>query len=277
MAPRTVLSTRFCPRGFWLLRVALCALLVAMTSACMRAEGVPGDRLVIFAASSLREVFRGMGHDFARAHPGVDVAFHFAGTQELRAQLELGASADVFAAADTRHMDALVAAGLVSSPVVFARNELVLVTSREGASGVRSLVDLPAAARIVVGAPQVPIGRYTAQMLERASQALGADFSARVDAKVVSRELQVAQVLARVSLGEADAGIVYHSDARLAGDRAHVVDIPPEFQVVADYPLAPVSSAARPDLARAWIDFVLSAQGQRVLVDAGFAARGGPP
>jgi molybdate transport system substrate-binding protein len=231
------------------------------------------DRLVVFAAASLRDVFTELAADFERAHPGVEVVLALAGTQELRTQIEHGAAADVFASADRDHMDELVRAGrVVGAPVTFARNEPVLVVSRESAGSIRALEDLPRAQRIVIGAPSVPIGRYTLQILDRASARWGADFRSRVEARVVSRELSVRQVLAKVSLGEAEAGIVYRTDAIAAGDGVHVVAIPPELGVVAEYPIAVVADAAHPRLARAWIDLVRSEIGRRTLEDAGFLA-----
>lgn len=247
--------------------------LVAL-AACRQTE--PEDRLVVFAAASLRDVFTALGNDFERAHPGVEVTFHFAGTQQLRTQLEHGAAADVFASADQVHMEQLVRGSLVAAPVVFARNELVLVVATE--SNVARLEDLSRAERIVVGTPEVPIGRYSLRMLDRAGETLGADFRTRVEDRVVSRELNVRQVLAKVSLGEAQAGIVYGTDARAAAGRVQIVPIGADSNVVADYPIAVVSGAAHPRLARAWVDFILSESGQRALAKAGFLpAGGGPP
>lgn len=257
--------------------LGLLATIVGMSGACRRSEPSERreDKLVVFAAASLRDVFTAMGGDFKRAHPGVELTFNFAGTQELRTQLEHGAAVDVFASADQRHMDDLVGASHAAGPVVFARNEPVVVVSKEGAATVRTFADLPKAAGIVVGAPEVPIGRYTLQLLDRSGATLGPDFRARVEAKVVSRELNVRQVLTKVSLGEAQAGIVYRTDARSAQERVSVVSIPPEVNVIADYPIAVVTGAAHPELARAWIAFVLSPEGQRALAGAGFTAPGG--
>ncbi|KYF96372.1 molybdenum ABC transporter substrate-binding protein [Sorangium cellulosum] len=274
-ALRTHLARRPLLRAFP--RLVLAACLVAMFG-CGR-SGPPSapreDRLAVFAAASLREVFTATGEDFERAHPGVEVTFNFAGTQELRTQLEHGAAADVFASADQRHMDELVKSGRAVGPVVFARNEPVLVVARESAGAIRGLADLPGAARIVIGAPEVPIGRYTLQILDRASASLGADFRARVEARVASRELNVRQVLAKVSLGEAQAGVVYRTDAQAAQDGVTVVAIPPEVNVIAEYPIAVVAGAAHPGLARAWVDLVRSEAGQSALRRAGFLAPSG--
>jgi molybdate transport system substrate-binding protein len=249
--------------------LALAAVLFSLAPACERAA--PAEReLVVFAAASLREVFTRLGAELQRAHPGTELRFNFAGSQELRTQLEHGASADVFAAADFRHMDALVRAGSAATPALFARNEPVLVVAQESAASLRSLADLPAAERIVIGTPEVPIGRYTLQILDLASARLGADFRARVEARVVSRELNVRQVLAKVTLGEAQAGIVYRSDARAAGDEVAVVDIPPNLNVVAEYPIAVLARAPHPALARAFVELVRSPRGQAELAAAGF-------
>lgn len=258
-----------------LLGVLLLALIVG-SGGCRRPASSDGreEKLVVFAAASLRDAFTTMGDEFKRSHPGVETTFNFAGTQELRTQLEHGAAVDVFASADQRHMDELVRASRVTSPVVFARNEPVVVVSSEGASTVRSLAELPDATRIVIGAPEVPIGRYTLQILDRAQATLGADFRARVEAKVASRELNVRQVLTKVSLGEAQAGIVYRTDALSAQGRVTIVPIPSEINVVAEYPIAVVNGASHPRLARAWVDFVLSREGQRALASAGFAPGG---
>jgi len=242
---------------------------------CLASAGVSAEVVRVFAAASLTEPFREMAALHERHRAGDTVELSFAGSQVLRAQIEQGAPADVFASADTRHMDALARATRVSAPHVFARNEPVLVVSRESEGSIRSLADLARADRIVVGAPEVPIGRYTLQILDRAEATLGADFRARVEAHVVSRELDVRHVLAKVSLGEAQAGIVYRSDAVAARDHVHVVPIPPALSVVAEYPVAVVRGGAHPSLARAWIALLLSPEGQRVLRQAGFSPASG--
>ncbi len=228
------------------------------------------DKLVVFAAASLRDAFTAMRQEFERQHPSARVRFHFAGSQQLRTQLEHGASADVFASADSRQLSELRRTSRVSPPVVFARNEPVLVVASESAHAVRSLSDLPHAASIVLGSPEVPIGAYAIQILKRAQHAFGYDFRARVEARVVSREFNVRQVLAKISLGEAQAGFVYRSDVPAAQGSVHVVTIPHDLNVLADYPIAIVRDAAHPRLAQAWVDFVMSVRGQQSLRKAGF-------
>jgi len=260
-----------------LLALALGVVLVhGMLQACSRPKSEPApagheeEKLVVFAAASLREGFGKMAEELKKSHASVTVAFNFAGTQEIRTQLEQGAVVDVFASADVRHMTALRDAGRVEAPTVFAENEPVVVVAKEKAGSIHRLADLPTAERIVIGAAEVPIGKYTLQILDKASRTLGADFRARVEARVVSRELNVRQVLTKVNLGEADAGIVYRSDLTSAGDNLSVVTIPSEINVIAKYPIAVVVGAAHSGLARDWVSLVLSDKGQDILRRFGF-------
>jgi molybdate transport system substrate-binding protein len=226
--------------------------------------------LVLFEAASLKEAFARLGAVFARENAGVNLVTNAAGSQELRAQIEQGAAADVFAAADHKHMNALVAEGLVMTPSVFACNELVVVVRPALGRTVTTLADLPKVERIVVGAPEVPVGSYTQQLLTRAATKLGADFRRRVESRIVSRELNVRQVLAKVLLGEADAAMVYRSDAASARGKVLVVAIPPELNIVAEYPIAILRGAPQPALGQRWIDLVRSPAGSAVLREAGF-------
>jgi molybdate transport system substrate-binding protein len=226
---------------------------------------------LVFAASSLREAFTAVAAEHRRKAPDVEVTFNFAGTQELRAQVEQGAKADVFAAADTKHSAELERQGLIGASKIFAENEPVLVIAKEASAAITSFAQLPDAKRIVIGAPEMPIGRYGAQILENATKTLGADFASRVQAKVVSKELNVKQVLAKVVLGEADAGIVYRTDVTGdAKDEVTVVAIPTELNVVARYPIAVVAKSEHFSDAQAWLDTVTSAAGRTVLTKAGF-------
>lgn len=250
-----------------------CALL--LTGGCSRLSSEPApapheDELIVFAAASLREAFGNMADELKKSHAALSITFNFAGTQEIRTQLEQGALVDVFASADERHMKALRDAGRVEAPSVFAENEPVIVVASEKANAIRGLADLPTAERIVIGTPEVPIGKYTLQILDKASRTLGADFRARVEARVVSRELNVRQVLTKVNLSEADAGIVYRSDVSSVGDKIRVVTIPPEINVIAKYPIAVVLGAPHSDLAREWLALVLSDKGQDILRRFGF-------
>jgi molybdate transport system substrate-binding protein len=245
---------------------AVLVLVFAIDAGCQR----PSEHsLHVLAASSLRESFTSLGAAFEREHPGVHVAVTFAGSQELRFQIEHGARADVFASADEKHINALAGAGLVEAPHVFARNTLCIAVSDSATAVVRSLADLPRAEHIVLGAHEVPVGAYAELLLDRASRKFGADFRERVEHHVVSRELNTRQVLAKVTLGEADAAIVYRSDLAAAGAKAHAVRIPPELDVVAAYPVAVLRGAPEHTLGEQWVAFLTSSEGQRSIVASG--------
>jgi molybdate transport system substrate-binding protein len=235
----------------------------------------PRRELTVFEAASLKDVFARLAQRFEAGNEGVKVVANAAGSQELRAQIEHGAAADVFASADRKHMDALLAQGLALAPAVFACNEPVVVV-RTGLPAVAVFADLPRAERIVVGVPEVPIGSYTLQILAKADGKLGSDFRKRVEAKIVSRELNVRQVLAKVVLGEADVGVVYRSDALAARDKVRVVEIPRALNVTAEYPIAALKAAPHADLARSFIDLVRSPVGVGALREAGFVPCAGP-
>ncbi len=229
--------------------------------------------VVVFAAASLKETFEAIAKEFEAAHPGSHVALQLAGSQELRTQIENGAKADVFASADLRHMTALQDAGLVSKPTIFARNEPVVITPKANPAGLARFEDLPKAKKLIVGVDEVPIGRYTKQVIANAGKDLGEAFVKGVEANVASRELNVRQILAKVSLGEGDAGFVYKTDAATVRDKVQVIDIPQRWNVIAEYPIAVTAQAPDPDLAKAWVEMVMSPHGQQILSAAGF--RGG--
>lgn len=228
-------------------------------------------RLTVFAASSLTEAFRDVAEAFERAHPGVEVETSFAGSQVLRLQLEQGAEADVFASANEGHMDALVEAGVVDASAPFAGNRLVVITPRDDPAGIATFADLGRAERLVIGADTVPVGVYTRRLLERARGTLGDGFVDAVRASVASEESNVRLVRAKVALGEADAAIVYRTDAR-ASDRVRVVEVPDALAVRARYVVGPVTRAARPEGARAFVAFVRSPEGRAILERHGFEA-----
>ncbi len=263
-------------RGFL---IALAALSGGVLAGCPSpsSSGDSSDEeqeLVVFAASSLQEAFGRIAASFRIEHPGVDVKLAFAGSQQFRTQIEHGASFDVFASADSVNAVPLVRANYLGALATFAENEPVIVVAPAAASAVRSLADLPEVERLVVGTPEVPIGRYSLEIFDRASSELGEGFRRRVEARVVSRELNVRQVLSKVLLGEAQAGIVYRSDALAAKGPVHVVEIPANLNVVARYPIAVAARAPHPRLARAFVDFVRSPSGRAVLVASGFRVPG---
>jgi molybdate transport system substrate-binding protein len=248
-------------------------MVLALASPARKAEAEAAKtELVVFEAASLKDVFARLATRFEKERPGVKIVANAAGSQELRAQIEHGAPADVFASADRKHMDALAGQGLVVSPAVFTCNEPVVVVRGSLTTPIKSLGDLPRVDRIVLGTPEVPIGAYTLQILQKAAGKYGADFPTRVQAKVASRELNVRQVLAKVVLGEADAGIVYRSDAMTASGKVRVVEIPADVNVTAEYPIAALKAAPHPELARRFIELVESPAGTAALREAGFSS-----
>ena len=247
-------------------RFVIAALVVFGFAATARAE--EAKELTVFAAASLRESFADLAKTFEAKAPGVTVRVNLAGSQELRTQIENGAQADVFASADQKHIATLLKAKLVTAPRVFARNTPVIIVPKGNPAKVGSFEQLPKAKKLVIGVPEVPIGTYTLQILDKA----GADFKQKVLANVVSRELNVRQVMAKVTLGEADAGIVYRTDAIAGKDKVEIIEIPAKLNVIAEYPVAVLTKAPQAAAARAFVDLLLSADGQKRLAAAGFVA-----
>lgn len=241
---------------------------LALLGGCTRCGSEP-DAVQVFAASSLTESFEELERAFEAEHPGTDVSLSFAGSQVLRLQIEQGAEADVFVSANPRHMQALVDAGRVEASQIFARNELVVIVPLDNPAELESFSDLPRAERLVLGTEDVPVGSYARAALERAGDDLGSRFEQQVRDAVVSEETNVRLVRAKVELGEADAAIVYRTDAA-ASERVRAIEIPDAYQVKAEYPIGVVSGARQPELARRWIDFVLSERGQSILARHGF-------
>jgi molybdate transport system substrate-binding protein len=236
--------------------------------------------LTIFTAASLTEAFKEMGVNIEKANPGAKTTFNFAGSSTLRAQLAQGARADVFAAADEPNMQrAQKEDTIASQPRIFAHNLLVATVPAQNPAGITTLQDLAKPKiKLVLAHKDVPVGNYARQSLTKMSQdpAFGSDFAERVLANLVSEETNVKQVVTKVQLGEADAGIVYSSDVTPAVRRAlQVIDIPDQFNIVARYPIAVVKGALNEAGAQAFIAYVLSPAGQAILTRHGFIAAGG--
>ncbi|GAA3629314.1 molybdate ABC transporter substrate-binding protein [Microbacterium awajiense] len=244
-------------------------LLAALGAAVLLASGcasgtAPADRtLTVFAAASLTESFELLAADFERDHPGTAVVLNLAGSPALAQQLVSGARADVFAAASADAAQVVVDAGLAEAPIVFATNRLALVVPAGNPADVAGLDDL---ARddlaVALCDPVVPCGAAS----ERALSVAG------VDARPDTLEQDVKAVLTKVVLGEADAGLVYVTDARAAGDEVATIDVPGLADERTSYPVMALADAAEPDLAAAWIALLASAEGRAVLAEAGFDA-----
>jgi molybdate transport system substrate-binding protein len=195
---------------------------------------------------------------------------NFAGSQQLATQIEQGATADVFASADERWMDHARDQGLLEGDVrIFARNRLVVILPKTNPARIRRLQDLARGGiKLVVGADAVPVGRYSRIALRNLSRdaAFGGDFATRTLRNVVSEEENVRSVVGKVQLGEADAGIVYRSDVTATVTRfVQVLEIPEAANVIASYPIARVKGGTQGEAASAFVDFVLSREGQQVL------------
>ena len=241
--------------------VAVAALLLA---ACGDDSGVgsnpeaPAD-LKVFAAASLTAAFTELGRQYAAANGGDKVTFNFAGSQALATQIQQGAPADVFASADIPNMDKV--RDLVATPQNFASNRLAIVVEQGNPKGVRTLDDLASGdLKVVLAAEEVPAGKYAKQVLDHAG----------VTVRPVSQEDNVKAVVTKVALGEADAGIVYVTDVTAGGDKVEGVQIPDDQNVTATYPIATVKAAKDQQGAQAFLDLVLSAEGQQVLKRYGF-------
>jgi molybdate transport system substrate-binding protein len=242
---------------------AMILALAGCTASGPSQPGSPTGTLTVFAAASLTETFDALAARFESEHPGVDVVLNFGGSSSLATQITEGAPADVFAAADQSTMETVVEAGDAGDPVVFTTNTLVLVTPAGNPAGVTSLADLadPDLA-IALCDPAVPCGSAAQRLLARVG----------VVARPDTLEEDVKAVLTKVELGEADAGLVYVTDAHAKGSTVELIDVPEAQQVTNRYPIAVVTGAPNPDAARAWVDYVLSDEGQAVLSEAGFLA-----
>ncbi|MFJ8232377.1 molybdate ABC transporter substrate-binding protein [Streptomyces sp. NPDC094448] len=244
---------------------AAAALLVPLT-ACGGddSDGDGGSKqsksaLTVLAAASLTDVFKTAGAAYEKAHPGTKVTFSFAGSQELAAQVRQGAPADALVTADTKTMDGLT--GETGTPVIIARNRLVIAVEEGNPQKVASLKDLTdPGLKVVLAAPEVPVGRYSRQILD----------AQKLTVKAVSQEPNVRAVLSKVELGEADAGLVYKTDAAGAADKVDAIEIPDAQNAVAQYPAATLKTTENADAAAAFVEWLKGPEAQRILSGAGF-------
>jgi molybdate transport system substrate-binding protein len=244
-------------------RLVAAALLATLPlTACGGSDDSGGgddQTLTVFAAASLTSTFTELGKQFEAAHDGTSVKLSFGGSSDLVQQIQSGAPADVFASADTANMDKL--GDDAASPQDFASNTLEIAVPPGNPAGIASFADLAkSGVKLVICAPEVPCGTATAQVAKNAGVTLGP----------VSQEQSVTDVLGKVTSGEADAGVVYVTDVRAAGDQVEGVTFPESSSVVNTYPIATVKDSDHQDLAQQFLDFVLSDDGQSVLQDAGF-------
>lgn len=286
--PKGHISTNY-RAGFTPLRLALITFIIAWASSllagCARATAAPpapvtrteSGTLILFAAASLTNAFEAIGAAFMAEHPQVNVLPNFDASSRLAVQLIEAAPAHVFASADSEQMEMATASGRIrAAPRPFAGNRLVLIAPAANPAGILQFQDLAKPdVFLVTAVPGVPIRAYTEQMLNRLSerQAYGPAFVEAVRRNVVSEELNVRQVVAKVALGEADAAIVYQSDITPdVAQRVIRVEIPSGLNVVATYFIAPVGEAPYPSEVVEFVDFVLAPEGQAILREWGFEA-----
>lgn len=236
---------------------------VAMLAGCSNSSPNSGD-ITVFAASSLKSAFTALGAQLEKGNPGTRVKFSFAGSSDLVAQLTGGAPADVFASADTATMTKVVDASLVAgNPVNFATNTLTIVTPPGNPKHIASFADLAKpGTQVVVCAPQVPCGAATKKVEAATGTAL----------TPVSEESTVTDVLGKVTAGQADAGLVYVTDAAGAGDKVTAVAFPEAGGAVNTYPIAVLKGSKNAATAQRFVDLVTGPDGRKVLAGAGFAA-----
>lgn len=244
------------------------AVLLLVLTACGTSDDAStndagSQKLIVFAAASLKKSFTEIGEQFKTDNPGADIEFSYAGSSELVTQLTNGAPADVFASADTNNMDKAAKAGLLSGdPVDFASNTLTIVTAPGNPKKIASVRDLTQPGlSVVVCAPQVPCGSAT----EKVEKATG------VQLDPVSEESQVTDVLGKVTSGQADAGLVYVTDAQGAGDQVTAVAFPESADAVNTYPISVLEQSENPQIATKFVELVIGEQGQKILSAAGFA------
>ena len=252
------------------------ALIAALALASSAGLGQEPEELTVFTAASLTGAFGEIGQLYEN-ETGMSMAFNFDGSQALRTQIENGAYADIFASANKKQMNALRDRGLInnSSMVVFTKNRISLIIPRENPAEVSNLSDLARPGlKIVMGTKDVPVGDYALQIIDTLGNdsAYGSDYKAAVLANVISQETNVNYVVTKVALGEADVGFAYVSDiTEDMADKVNKIDIPDEFNVIAEYPMAIMQESKYPAQSQEFVNLVRSERGKAVLERYGFA------
>jgi molybdate transport system substrate-binding protein len=226
------------------------------------ASGTISGTVVVFAATSLTEAFDKIGAQFEAAHPGVTVKFNYSGSSSLATSINQGAPADVFASAAPKNMETVTSAGNASGTAQdFATNTGEIMVEKGNPKNIKSVSDLAnPAIKVVVCAPEVPCGAVATAIFKNAG----------VTVKPVSQEQNVGGVVTKVTLGEADAGIVYVTDVKANEGKATGVPIPADQNDRTAYPIVELKGAPNPSAAAAFISYVLGPEGQQVLASYGF-------
>ena len=226
-------------------------------------SGAASGTVTVFAAASLTESFTSLGRQFEAAHPGTTVKFNFGASSSLAENINQGAPADVFASASPKNMQQVVDADGASDSKTFARNVMQIAVPPDNPAGVREVTDLARSnVKVALCQPQVPCGAVAQQVFENVN----------ITVKPVTQGADVKAVLTTVQLGEVDAGMVYRTDVRAAGTKVRGIEIPADQNASTSYPIAALTEAPNPAGAAAFVDYVLSPDGEKVLEQAGFAA-----
>ena len=223
--------------------------------------GLSGS-ITVFAASSLTEAFGTLADQFKKAHPGTDITFDFDSSSTLASNITQGQNSDVFASASTSNMDTVVQAGDAENPANFVSNTMEIATPPGNPAHIKTVADLAKpGVTVALCDPAVPCGATAQQVFD----------NAKVTVKPKASEPDVKSTLAIVESKEVDAGMVYVTDVRAAGSKVTGVEIPSSVNATTTYPIAVLKNSANHDLAQAWVDYVLSAAGQNVLLADGFS------
>ncbi len=240
---------------------AACAVLAACGGPSSAARPGLGGEITVLAAASLTDAFTTLGTQFEQAHPGTTVTFSFGASSALATQIGQGAPVDVFASASQQDMDAVIAARAAASSTAFARNVMQIAVPKANPAKVTRLSDLARpGVKVALCQVEVPCGATTAKVFENAG----------LTVEPVTEEADVKATLAKVRLGEVDAGVVYVTDVLAAGDDVTGIEIPAGVNASTVYPIAALSASRDASLAQTFVDHVLSAAGAKVLTDAGF-------
>ena len=223
--------------------------------------GLSGS-ITVFAASSLTEAFGTLADQFKKAHPGTDITFDFDSSSTLASNITQGQNSDVFASASTSNMDTVVQAGDAENPTNFVSNTMEIATPSGNPAHIKTVGDLAKpGVTVALCDPAVPCGATAQQVFD----------NAKVTVKPKASEPDVKSTLAIVESKEVDAGMVYVTDVRAAGSKVTGVEIPSSVNATTTYPIAVLKNSGNHDLAQAWVDYVLSAAAQNVLLADGFS------
>lgn len=246
---------------------ALAGCLVLTSLAACGSDDAAGDAakkdetIRVFAAASLTETFTELGQKFEAAHPGTTVELNFGPSSGLAQQIGSGAPADVFASASPSNMETVVQAGEAEDPRDFATNSMEIAVPADNPADIASLDDLTNKdVKVAVCQAQVPCGQVAAEVFTHA----------KITVKPATEEVDVKSVLTKVTLGEVDAGVVYATDVLAAGDKVRGIEIPDDVNATTNYPIAALTASEHAIVAAQFVELVLSAEGARVLEDAGF-------